>query len=72
MITASQRSTASNVQEFPVLPTKVQAKDETFVSNRAANLEVLGKVDELLAKARAGGGPKYVERHKNAGKLLPR
>ncbi len=74
MSTSALRGTqlSSNVQQFPVLPTKVHPKDETFVSNREANLEVLGKVEELLAKARAGGGPKYVERHKNAGKLLPR
>jgi acetyl-CoA carboxylase carboxyltransferase component len=36
---------------------------------------MLGRLDELAAeraKARAGGGPKYVDRHHARGKLLPR
>lgn len=35
-------------------------------------LEQLQLLDKLLAEARAGGGPKYVMRHHERGKLLPR
>jgi acyl-CoA carboxylase subunit beta len=43
-----------------------------FAANRAAQLEKLAEIDDLLADARAGGGPRYVERHRARGKLLPR
>jgi acetyl-CoA carboxylase carboxyltransferase component len=35
-------------------------------------LERLAEIDGLLAQARAGGGAKYVERHRARGKMLPR
>src|SRR5512132_2251200 len=41
-------------------------------ANRAANLELLAELDRVLAEARAGGGPRYVERHRARGKLLAR
>jgi acyl-CoA carboxylase subunit beta len=41
----------------------------TAYENSLAQLEAL---DAELAKARAGGGPKYVERHRGRGKLLAR
>ena len=40
--------------------------------NRAAMLEKLADLDAEHAKAVAGGGEKYVERHHARGKLLPR
>ena len=39
---------------------------------RAAMLDKLAALDEEHAKAVAGGGPKYVDRHHARGKLLPR
>ena len=36
------------------------------------SLRQLAALDAELAKARAGGGPKYVERHRGRGKLLAR
>jgi acyl-CoA carboxylase subunit beta len=35
-------------------------------------LELLAELDDLLATAREGGGEKYVERHRDRGRLLPR
>jgi acetyl-CoA carboxylase carboxyltransferase component len=35
-------------------------------------LERLAQIDGLLAQARAGGGPRYVERHRARGKMMPR
>ncbi|GAB3792531.1 acyl-CoA carboxylase subunit beta [Nocardioides ungokensis] len=42
------------------------------MSNREAMLEKLADLDAEHAKAVAGGGEKYVERHHARGKLLPR
>ena len=61
-----------NEQRYPVLRSRVQAASETFVANREANLASLSRIDAALAQARAGGGEKYVERHLQKGKLLPR
>jgi len=36
------------------------------------SLTQLAALDAELAKARAGGGPKYVDRHRGRGKLLAR
>ncbi|MFO0566987.1 MAG: carboxyl transferase domain-containing protein [Polyangiaceae bacterium] len=59
-------------QPYPVLPTKVDKKSAEYLENQAANLESLRRLEAALEKARAGGGEKYVKRHKQAGKLLPR
>jgi acetyl-CoA carboxylase carboxyltransferase component len=42
------------------------------VTSRPALEEQLAELDAELAKARAGGGPKYTGRHHQRGKLLPR
>jgi acyl-CoA carboxylase subunit beta len=41
-------------------------------THREAMLEKLAALDAEHARAVAGGGPKYVERHHARGKLLPR
>ena len=41
-------------------------------ANRDAMLAKLAELDAEHAKAVAGGGPKYVERHRERGKLLAR
>jgi acetyl-CoA carboxylase carboxyltransferase component len=43
-----------------------------FAANREAMLAKLAEVDAEHAKAIAGGGPKYTERHRARGKLLAR
>ncbi|GAB3141667.1 carboxyl transferase domain-containing protein [Amycolatopsis stemonae] len=43
-----------------------------FGANREAMLEKLAEIDAEQAKAVAGGGEKYVERHRKRGKLLAR
>ncbi len=44
----------------------------TAVTNREAMLEKLADLDAEHAKAVGGGGPKYVDRHHDRGKLMPR
>ncbi len=58
-------------QAYPRLSDKLR-RDAQYQKNAEANLETLGMLSEVLAKARAGGGEKYTERHKAKGKLLPR
>src|SRR5690349_14638469 len=55
-----------------VLSTAVDADAADFVANRAAMLEKIAQLDADHAKAVAGGGPKYVQRHHDRGKLLVR
>ena len=57
---------------MPILPTTVDPRSETFRTNERALKEALVGVDEQLAAARAGGGDRYVQRHRDRGKLLAR
>jgi acyl-CoA carboxylase subunit beta len=57
---------------MPVLPDRVDRDAPEFAARRDALLELLGEIDTQLALARAGGGEKYVERHRKRGKLLAR
>ena len=55
-----------------ILPDRVIPTSETFVANREAMLAQLRQHDEQLAIVDGGGGPKYVERHRQRDKLLAR
>jgi acetyl-CoA carboxylase carboxyltransferase component len=57
---------------MPVLPTRVEPRSEAYRVNYAAMLEQVKYLDEQLALARAGGGEKYVKRHRERGKLMAR
>ena len=54
------------------LSTRVQRDSDVFKKNFDANSERLSTLKEVLETTRAGGGEKYVNRHLNRGKLLPR
>jgi acyl-CoA carboxylase subunit beta len=53
-----------------VLGTRVDTRSDLYRDNRAAMLAVLAAHDEQLALARAGGGARYIERHRARGRLL--
>jgi acyl-CoA carboxylase subunit beta len=55
-----------------VLASRLDRASATYRANRSANLNLLEEIDEQLAQARAGGGQKYVSRHRARGKLLAR
>src|ERR1700712_5396524 len=55
-----------------ILADRVQPASEAYAANRAAMLFQLAQHAEQLAVANAGGGPRYVERHRTRGKLLAR
>jgi acyl-CoA carboxylase subunit beta len=57
---------------YPVLPSSCDPRSAEYAANYQANTAALVQLDSALAEARAGGGEKYIERHRAAGKLLPR
>jgi acyl-CoA carboxylase subunit beta len=59
-------------QPYPVLRSKVDSSSSEFRENYDANTQTLSKLSEHLEAARAGGGDKYIQRFRDAGKLLPR
>jgi acetyl-CoA carboxylase carboxyltransferase component len=52
-----------------VLPTHVRADDPIFQANAARMRSLVEDLRAYLAVAREGGGPKYLERHREQGKL---
>src|SRR5215470_7715787 len=56
----------------PTLPSALDVSSPAFAGNREAMLAKLAELDAEHAKAVGGGGPKYVQRHRSRGKLLPR
>ena len=59
-------------EAMPELASAVDTASEVYRANRAAMEEALSAVDAELAIARAGGGERYVARHKARGKLPAR
>ena len=57
---------------MPVLPTAIDPTAADFAANERAMREGLELVRAELEVARAGGGPRYVERHRSRGKLTAR
>src|SRR6266511_548407 len=55
-----------------VLVSRVDAAAAAYRENRSANLWLLSEISEQLALARAGGGGRYLARHRARGKLLAR
>ena len=59
-------------QPYTIIQSKIDPNSEGFRSNREKNLEALERVEEIMEKARSGGGEKSNQRHLDRGKLLPR
>lgn len=55
-----------------VLATKVNPRSPEYQTNRNAMLAKLAEFEDLVDQARMGGGDKYIERHRQRGKLLAR
>ena len=55
-----------------ILPTRVDRGSDAFRQNREGMLAKLAELDQQIALACAGGGAKYLKRHHERGKLLPR
>ncbi len=52
-----------------VLQSHVKTESPEFRSNRERMSKLVAELGERTAKAREGGGPKYLERHRQQGKL---
>ncbi len=55
-----------------ILRSKLNTSAAAFAENKEANHKLITKLGEALKKSREGGGEKYVTRHLDRGKLLPR
>ena len=55
-----------------VLRSVIDDQSADFAANKAAMVAKLGEIAAEHAKAIAGGGPKYTDRHRSRGKLLVR
>ncbi|HEV2240906.1 MAG TPA: carboxyl transferase domain-containing protein [Streptosporangiaceae bacterium] len=55
-----------------VLPSALDTRGAEYAARREAMLARLADLDAEHAKALAGGGPRYVQRHRDRGKLLAR
>ncbi|HUZ36928.1 MAG TPA: carboxyl transferase domain-containing protein [Streptosporangiaceae bacterium] len=63
---------AARVAEGTVLRSSLDPGSAEYQANRAAQLELLAQLDQQLELARAGGGPRYAQRHRDRGRLLAR
>src|SRR5438477_12963548 len=52
-----------------VLPTHVSPTDPLFQTNREHMQRLVTQLRQRLEEARQGGGPKYLQRHRDQGKL---
>src|SRR4051794_16377017 len=52
-----------------LLTSLLDTSSETYVSNRKTQLELVAALDEQLELVVAGGGERYVQRHRDRGKL---
>ena len=57
---------------MPVLRSAADTAGEAYQANRAGQLAAIAALNEQLELARAGGGAKYAQRHRDRGKLLAR
>jgi acyl-CoA carboxylase subunit beta len=56
----------------PTLKSTLDVRTEAYRANRESQLAVLMALEEQLERVRAGGGPRYAERHHRRGRLLVR
>jgi acetyl-CoA carboxylase carboxyltransferase component len=57
---------------MPRIQSQIDPNSDSFRSNVAGNTVLLEEFEALMEKSRAGGGDKYIERHRKRGKLLVR
>jgi acetyl-CoA carboxylase carboxyltransferase component len=57
---------------MPVLTSEIDPDSETYLRNREVQSAAVSALNEQLGLVAAGGGPRYVNRHHERGKLLAR
>jgi acetyl-CoA carboxylase carboxyltransferase component len=63
---------ANIVRRVTILASALDTREAEYAARRGGMLARLAELDAEQAKALAGGGPKYIERHWARGKLLAR
>jgi 3-methylcrotonyl-CoA carboxylase beta subunit/propionyl-CoA carboxylase len=53
----------------PPIHSNISPSDDTFAANRDRMLQLVGELRGRVAEAREGGGAKYLQRHRQQGKL---
>jgi acetyl-CoA carboxylase carboxyltransferase component len=66
------RPVSGSRSAMSVIRTNVDLRSEAFRANAGAMTAMVARLNEELAAARAGGGDKYVARHRARGKQLAR
>jgi len=51
------------------LDSRINPADDTFVANRERMQQLVHQLRDRVTAARQGGGPKYLQRHREQGKL---
>jgi 3-methylcrotonyl-CoA carboxylase beta subunit/propionyl-CoA carboxylase len=64
-----RRAADKRVKTMDILQTHIDPSDPVFQANRTRMQQLVAELRETLARAREGGGAKYVERHRELGKL---
>src|SRR5437867_5130130 len=54
---------------MPVLDSRINPADAAFKTNRDRMLQLVSQLRDRLTVVRQGGGPKYLQRHREQGKL---
>jgi acyl-CoA carboxylase subunit beta len=55
-----------------IIKTQISTCSEQFLTNRAAMRQELDRLESLLTELPVVGGDRYIQRHRDRGKLLPR
>src|SRR5215470_15242767 len=65
----SRRTAAAGNDRMQPLATKINPADDTFRTNRERMQSLVQQLRDRLSVVRQGGGPKYMQRHRDQGKL---
>src|SRR5436190_2992569 len=57
---------------MPVLDSRINPADAAFKTNRDRMLQLVSQLRDRLSVVRQGGGPKYLQRHREQGKMPAR
>jgi len=66
------RMPSGELKDMDRLPTRIDRNSEDFLRRKEINLQLIEELKQKIDEVREGGGKKYVDRHRNRGKLLAR
>ena len=63
---------SGELRDMDRLPTRIDRNSEDFNRRRDFNIQLVDELKQKINQVKEGGGKKYVDRHRNRGKLLAR